>query len=92
METCRLSVGDFAHHRFGTRVSRLPTRRAVDHIAYTIATGTRTRRLEAVGAELKRRGLEVRETPGSFHIKDPDGFEVADGRKGPMKACSVRPV
>jgi hypothetical protein len=25
--------------------------------------------------------LEVRETPGSFHIKDPDGFEVQMGGK-----------
>jgi catechol 2,3-dioxygenase-like lactoylglutathione lyase family enzyme len=75
---CRLSVGDsliIARNR----PSDTPR---VDHIAYTIANWDTDKKVrDAVGAELKRRGLEVRETTGSFHIKDPDGFEVQMGGK-----------
>ena len=34
-----------------------------------------------VEAELKRRGLEIRENNGSFHVADPDGFDVQTGGK-----------
>jgi catechol 2,3-dioxygenase-like lactoylglutathione lyase family enzyme len=45
----------------------------VDHIAYTIETWDKA----AVEAELKRRGLEPRpDTENSFHVKDPDGFDL----------------
>jgi catechol 2,3-dioxygenase-like lactoylglutathione lyase family enzyme len=45
----------------------------VDHIAYTIADWDKDR----VEAELKRRGLEPRpDTENSFHVKDPDGFDL----------------
>src|SRR5882724_9266024 len=45
----------------------------VDHIAYTIENWDK----DAVEAELKRRGLQARpDTENSFHIKDPDGFDV----------------
>jgi catechol 2,3-dioxygenase-like lactoylglutathione lyase family enzyme len=45
----------------------------VDHIAYTIDTWNK----DAVQAELKRRGLEPRpDTENSFHVKDPDGFDL----------------
>jgi hypothetical protein len=45
----------------------------VDHIAYTIDTWDK----DAVEAELKRRGLAPRpDTPDSFHVKDPDGFDL----------------
>lgn len=45
----------------------------VDHIAYTIENWNK----DAVGEELKRRGLNPRpDTDFSFHIKDPDGFDV----------------
>ena len=45
----------------------------VDHIAYTIETWDK----EAVKAELERRGLSPRpDTDNSFHVKDPDGFDV----------------
>jgi catechol 2,3-dioxygenase-like lactoylglutathione lyase family enzyme len=75
---CRLSVGDsliIARNR----PSDTPR---VDHIAYSIANWDTDKKVrDAVGAELKRRGLEVRETTGSFHIKDPDGFEVQMGGK-----------
>jgi catechol 2,3-dioxygenase-like lactoylglutathione lyase family enzyme len=75
---CRLSVGDSLIIA-RTRPSGTPR---VDHIAYTIADWDTDKKVrDAVGAELKRRGLEVRETAGSFHIKDPDGFEVQMGGK-----------
>ena len=49
-----------------------PTPR-VDHIAYTIDNWDRS----AVEAELKRRGLTPRpDEETSFHVKDPDGFDL----------------
>jgi catechol 2,3-dioxygenase-like lactoylglutathione lyase family enzyme len=54
----------------------------VDHICFTIADWDKDKSVrDAVGAELKRRGLEVRSTAGSFFIKDPDGFMVQMGGK-----------
>ena len=45
----------------------------MDHIAYTIENWNKA----AVEAELKRRGLEPRpDTDNSFHVKDPDGFDL----------------
>jgi len=45
----------------------------VDHIAYTIENWDKN----AVEAELKRRGLTPRpDTENSFHVKDPDGFDL----------------
>ncbi len=45
----------------------------VDHIAYTIEDWNQ----QAVKAELERRGLEPREdTVNSYHVKDPDGFDL----------------
>jgi len=45
----------------------------VDHIAYTIEDWDK----DKVEAELKRRGLEPRpDTPDSFHVRDPDGFDL----------------
>jgi len=38
----------------------------------------------ALKAELERRGLKIRESAtggGSFHVMDPDGFEVQMGGK-----------
>jgi catechol 2,3-dioxygenase-like lactoylglutathione lyase family enzyme len=54
----------------------------VDHIAYTIETWDKN----AVEAELKRRGLTPRpDTDDSFHVKDPDGFDLQISGKN-MKA------
>jgi catechol 2,3-dioxygenase-like lactoylglutathione lyase family enzyme len=54
----------------------------VDHICFTLAGWDKDKSVrETVGADLKRRGLEVRETANSFHIKDPDGFMVQMGGK-----------
>ncbi len=51
----------------------------VDHIAYTIKNWDAAK----VEAELKRRGLEPRvDTPNSFHVKDPDGFDLQISGEG----------
>ena len=48
----------------------------IDHVAYTVENWDEN----AVEAELRRRSLEPRTDMGggskSFHIKDPDGFDV----------------
>jgi catechol 2,3-dioxygenase-like lactoylglutathione lyase family enzyme len=54
----------------------------VDHICFTIANWDKDKSVrDAVGAELTRRGLDVRPTEHSFFIKDPDGFGVQIGGK-----------
>jgi catechol 2,3-dioxygenase-like lactoylglutathione lyase family enzyme len=68
---CALSFGDtfiLARH------SRQPDAKPfIDHVAYTIADWDK----KAVEDELKRRGLAPKpDTEDSFHIKDPDGFDV----------------
>jgi len=78
---CRLTCGDNiiiarnASSRPGGRIG-------VDHIAYTLANWDTDKGVKpAVEAELKRRGLMIRTTEGSFHVPDPDGFEVQVGGK-----------
>jgi len=78
---CRLTFGDNiliprnASSRPGGKVG-------VDHIAYTLANWDTDKTVKpAVEAELKRRGLNIRVTEGSFHVQDPDGFEVQIGGK-----------
>ena len=78
---CRLAFGDNlviarnASSRPGGKVG-------VDHIAYTLANWDTDKAVRpAVEAELKRRGLQIRTTEGSFHVQDPDGFEVQMGGK-----------
>ncbi len=54
----------------------------VDHVCLTLADWDKDPSVkEKVAAELKRRGLEARTTAGSFHFKDPDGFELQVGGK-----------
>jgi catechol 2,3-dioxygenase-like lactoylglutathione lyase family enzyme len=57
----------------------------VDHIAYTIARWDADKSVKpAVKAELQRRGLQIRESTNggtSFHVMDPDGFDVQMGGK-----------
>jgi catechol 2,3-dioxygenase-like lactoylglutathione lyase family enzyme len=51
----------------------------VDHIAYTIANWDK----DSVEGELKRRGLNPRpDTRNSFHVKDPDGFDLQISGQG----------
>ena len=78
---CTLRFGDNtiiarnAASRPGGKVS-------VDHIAYTLANWDTDKAVKpVVEAELKRRGLMIRTTEGSFHVQDPDGFEVQMGGK-----------
>ncbi|HKM66528.1 MAG TPA: hypothetical protein VJX70_05120 [Candidatus Acidoferrum sp.] len=55
----------------------------VDHIAYTIESWDKN----AVKAELERRGLNPRsDTENSFHIKDPNGFDLQ------ISARDMKPV
>jgi catechol 2,3-dioxygenase-like lactoylglutathione lyase family enzyme len=74
---CYLSFGDtFLLPRNGGNRGATPQ---VDHIAYTIETWDKG----AVEAELKRRGLSPRpDTEDSFHVKDPDGFDLQISGKG----------
>lgn len=78
---CRLTFGDNiiiarnASSRPGAKVG-------IDHLAYTLANWDTDKKVRpAVEAELKRRGLKIRATEGSFHVQDPDGFEVQMGGK-----------
>jgi catechol-2,3-dioxygenase len=78
---CRLTFGDNiliarnAGSRPGGKIG-------VDHIAYTLANWDTDKAVKpAVEVELKRRGLMIRTTEGSFHVQDPDGFEVQMGGK-----------
>ena len=74
---CRLSFGD----NILIVRNRQPAGK-VDHIAYTIANWDTDKSVKpAVEAELKRRGLKIRATEGSFHVPDPEGFEVQMGGK-----------
>jgi catechol 2,3-dioxygenase-like lactoylglutathione lyase family enzyme len=77
---CYLSFGDTFLLPRNARQSVTAPR--VDHIAYTIETWDKN----AVEAELRRRGLTPRpDTEDSFHVKDPDGFDLQISGKN-MKA------
>jgi len=78
---CRLTFGDniLIPRNASSRPGGKP---GVDHIAYTLANWDSDKTVKpAVEAELKRRGLNIRVTEGSFHVQDPDGFEVQMGGK-----------
>jgi len=53
-----------------------PTPR-IDHIAYTLEHWDK----DAVKAELERRGFAPRLDNNSFHVADPDGFDVQIGAR-----------
>ena len=77
---CYLSFGDTFLLPRNARAGTTPPR--VDHIAYTIEAWNKDR----VEAELKSRGLAPRpDTENSFHVKDPDGFDLQISGKD-MKA------
>jgi len=68
---CYLSFGNTFLLPRNARQGSMPPK--VDHIAYTIETWDKN----FVEAELKRRGLTPRpDTEDSFHVKDPDGFDL----------------
>lgn len=74
---CRLSFGDNILI-VRTRASKTPPP-LVDHIAYTIANWDTEK--DNVEAELKRRQIKIArgDAKTSFHVLDPDGFEVQFG-------------
>ena len=77
---CYLTFGDSFLLPRNARGDRKPP--LVDHIAYTIENWDQ----QKVKAELDKRGLNPRpDTADSFHIKDPDGFDLQISGKG-MKA------
>jgi catechol 2,3-dioxygenase-like lactoylglutathione lyase family enzyme len=76
---CYLTFGDTA---IIARNSKHPTDKPlVDHIAYTIENWN----TQEVEAELKRRGLKPEQDYDSFHIVDPDGYDVQIASKGLMQ-------
>ena len=70
---CNLAFGDQGTWLLPRNAREGTTPPKVDHIAYTIENWNK----DAVEAELTRRGLEPRpDTPNSFHVKDPDGYDL----------------
>src|ERR1044071_1795107 len=68
---CYMSFGDTFLLPRNARQGSTPPK--IDHIAYTIETWDKN----AVETELKRRGMTPRpDTADSFHVKDPDGFDL----------------
>jgi catechol 2,3-dioxygenase-like lactoylglutathione lyase family enzyme len=67
---CYLTFGDtFIIPRNGRQGRPTPL---VDHIAITVENFDK----KAAKAELERRGLAPREDQESYHVKDPDGFDL----------------
>jgi len=76
---CNLTFGDQGSWLLPRNAREGSTPPRVDHIAYTIENWDK----DAVEAELKRRSLNPRpDTDNSFHVKDPDGFDVQISGKG----------
>jgi len=74
-----LSFGDHGTWLLPRNARQPGTAPKVDHIAYTIENWDK----DKVKAELERRGLEARpDTDDSFHVKDPDGFDLQISGKG----------
>lgn len=68
---CNMAFGETFLLPRNIRGDRKPP--LVDHIAITIDNWNK----DKVEAELKRRGLDPRpDTENSFHIKDPDGYNL----------------
>jgi catechol 2,3-dioxygenase-like lactoylglutathione lyase family enzyme len=83
-QQCYMSFGDTfllpRNARTGGKTVQTPP--LINHIAYTIDNWDKN----AVEEELKRRGLQPRpDTEDSFHVKDPDGFDLQISGKN-MKA------
>lgn len=79
---CYLAFGDTFIIPRNARGERKPP--LVDHIAYTIDDWNQ----KEVESALKARGLTPRvDTENSFHVKDPDGFDLQISGKG-MTATS----
>jgi catechol-2,3-dioxygenase len=76
---CELTVGNTGTYLIARN---RPTGTKVDHIAYTLENWDNDKSVRTkLEAELKRRKLDIRETEGGLHVKDPAGFEVQLGGK-----------
>jgi catechol 2,3-dioxygenase-like lactoylglutathione lyase family enzyme len=74
-----LSFGDNGTWLLPRNVREPGTAPRVDHIAYTIDDWDK----DKVKEELERRGLKARpDTDDSFHVQDPDGFDLQISGKG----------
>jgi catechol 2,3-dioxygenase-like lactoylglutathione lyase family enzyme len=74
-----LSFGDHGTWLLPRNAREAGSAPKVDHVAYTIKNWDK----DKVEAELRRRGLEPRvDTENSFHVKDPDGFDVQISGEG----------
>lgn len=70
---CELILGDGSTFMIPRNAPEGSAPPKIDHIAYTIENWDKS----AVKAELERRGLDPREdTENSFHVKDPNGFDL----------------
>ena len=70
---CYLTFGDHGSWLLARNARAGNATPKVDHLAYTIETWDQNK----VKAELDRRGLNPRvDTENSFHVKDPDGFDL----------------
>ena len=70
---CYLTFGDHGSWLLARNARAGTATPTVDHIAYTIDAWDK----DKVKAELNRRGLNPRvDTENSFHVKDPDGFDL----------------
>ena len=70
---CELVFGDTNTFMIPRNAPAGSTPPRIDHIAYTIDTWDK----DAVKAELDRRGLNPQpDTENSFHVKDPNGFDL----------------
>jgi catechol 2,3-dioxygenase-like lactoylglutathione lyase family enzyme len=70
---CELVLGDTNTFLIPRNAPPGTTPPRIDHIAYTIEAWDK----DAVKAELNRRGLNPQpDTDNSFHVKDPNGFDL----------------
>ena len=70
---CQLILGESNTFVIPRNAPQGTTPPRIDHIAYTIETWNKNE----VKAELERRGLDPKEdTENSFHVKDPNGFDL----------------
>ena len=70
---CELVIGDTNTFIIPRNARQGVATPHVDHIAYTIESWDRN----SVKRELERRGLNPRpDTENSFHVKDPNGFDL----------------
>jgi catechol 2,3-dioxygenase-like lactoylglutathione lyase family enzyme len=76
---CNLIFGDTNTFMIPRNAPQGSTPPRIDHIAYTIENWDKN----AVKSELVRRGLDPRpDTDNSFHIKDPNGYDLQISGKG----------